>query len=322
MLDFGQSPSGGRFAARRAFTLVELIVVIGIISLLLSIILPSLQVARKQANGAMCAVHLQQLGRALLDAHTTENFFPYWDDDGAPVRFTWIDVLVQNRYLQVSTGRYNQSLVDARIRGPVDNPVRVGYCPEDPLPDPLNRDRHANLIYPRTGTYGGVDYSYGIGAPLSAGGWALSGSGVEGRKRFREYQRNTDGRVLAGDAISSRIYNLSGYAIESGIWNDPTQYDNTVAWSRHSSAGSLGGRANILFQDGHLAAISYNPTDEDSPINTSRTFVWQLGERFDVRPGEMIGASMYPDQSPNGFPRALFPRWITDNGGWTLIPHK
>ena len=70
-------PVPSRRPARQAFTLVELLVVIGIIAILIAILMPALNRAREQSNLVKCMSNLRQVGNAMM-MHATEhqNYVP------------------------------------------------------------------------------------------------------------------------------------------------------------------------------------------------------------------------------------------------------
>src|SRR3954466_14683194 len=95
---------------RVAFTLVELLVVIGIIAVLVGILLPALNKARQSANTARCASNLRQIAMAMLSYANSNRgrLLPSVVNAGDtiyPNGLMWANELVAQKYLNAPTGK-------------------------------------------------------------------------------------------------------------------------------------------------------------------------------------------------------------------------
>jgi prepilin-type N-terminal cleavage/methylation domain-containing protein len=107
---------------RNGFTVVELLVVIGIVAVLVAILMPAVIRARAQAKRIQCASNMRQWGIALTAyAADSKGSFPY-NLDGAGM--SWNGLTVQN-----FTNKYLTNVQDLATSQTTDGTPNVLFCP-------------------------------------------------------------------------------------------------------------------------------------------------------------------------------------------------
>lgn len=247
----------------RAFTLVELLVVIGIIAMLISVLLPALSAAQRQARTVKCASNMRTLGQLLyMYANDNRGLLPAGSTDVGPSpnsngnNFTWDDGL--NRYV----GR-NQPWTELTNQwNPVANPIFE--CPDD------RYDRSILYSPYKTRSYSMVEASKGYNLPVLGmatrnfqftTGWPLN-------TYFRHFHISeapnaSETLLLAEKPMLANTYvNILGHAGGS-IVDCP---DNQMLGL---SAPLHKGRWNYLMVDGHVELL--RPEQTIRAPNTTAT---------------------------------------------------
>ncbi len=206
--------------ARRAFSLVELLIVISIIGLLAGMLLPVLQSARATAHSVSCQNNLKSIGGALLlYATNSRGRFPVFSDDYSTsptdVNQTWV-------------GKLLETMGDSRA---------TFQCPTVPTQGQAFRDggKFDPVDFPLGYNYVGMSYLHGdMEDPSRRGGAVMS--------TFRKPAST----IMAGDGSRTEL----GEGIGFLIGGDPTQ--GKPQYNPHHRHE---GRANILFVDGHVESL-------------------------------------------------------------------
>lgn len=230
----------------KAFTLIELIVVVTIIGIICAVLLPAIASVRKQAQRVGCLNDMRQLGLATL-AYTRDNrgslppsqikgeAYPPWGLSPG-THYNWSDPMLAGAFLDLSG--WSGGVTKNR-----NNTILL--CPAD------RRPAQSGIIF---STFG-MNYSY---APF------INNLGEWGNVRKAVQFDRAPSRVLVIEANESRWFPGWGTPVEMYMSTKPSNYtmlpcspDSGYNWrSFHGPSG-----ANVQFLDGH-ATWSYDPQGE------------------------------------------------------------
>lgn len=222
---------------RCAFSLVELLVVCGVVALLSALLIPSLGAARAQAHLAKCASNLRQLGHALQ--------YYASDNKGLAMPAAYVAQATPLYWWGAETGGgvdrtrgFTARYLDAELRD-----GGLFECPRQPWGS-----------YVPQGTSGAVTSTYGYNgyflSPAHTPGWSAQ---IQHRpwQNFDRMRESARVFVFADSAI------LLGATLKNAVLLDPPWLYSNGRWSQNFSPTTSfrhGGATVAVFADGHADA--------------------------------------------------------------------
>lgn len=227
--------------SRSAFTLVELLAVVGIVLLLLSLLVPSLSSARSRAETAVCISQLRQISTA-TDLYSGDQQGQYPD----PWRWVWSDGASGNwQYTWVEWARTN-AVTRGSLYAYMGGSDRAYLCPT------FKKTAGLNPAFSHLTPFCGYSMNEYLTTWVTYQSW-------NGRPKIlrTQVQKPAEFGVFGDEATllvpgQSTVW-INNLCLGVGPYNAPGLCDSLAGFHNAPGEDPTRGRGNAAFADGHVA---------------------------------------------------------------------